>query len=162
MALTSWNDILNKPAALDQVDEIALEVSQLSSSVLSINTDIENIENEEVTITTENTVLDNMVFESQGIVYGHIAMEVSATANTWTVIGSINKVPELTYIVPFINGNNGTYGGMIQFGRNGSINIYSKETITSASINATFIYKVGTLTRSEEPTETKKKTIKKK
>ena len=40
MALTSWNDILNKPKNIDDIDEIALEVSDLSASVLSISQDV--------------------------------------------------------------------------------------------------------------------------
>ena len=44
MALTNWNDILNKPAAIEQVEEIALEVSQLSSSVLTIAGDVQELE----------------------------------------------------------------------------------------------------------------------
>ena len=44
MALTSWNDILNKPKGVDNIEEIALEVSDLSASVLSINEDIGEIQ----------------------------------------------------------------------------------------------------------------------
>lgn len=40
MALTSWNDILNKPKGVDNIEELALTVEQLSSSVLSISEDV--------------------------------------------------------------------------------------------------------------------------
>ena len=40
MALTSWNDILNKPKAVADVEELALTVEQLSASVLSISEDV--------------------------------------------------------------------------------------------------------------------------
>lgn len=43
MALTSWNDILNKPKAVADVEELALTVEQLSASVLSINEDLGEI-----------------------------------------------------------------------------------------------------------------------
>lgn len=43
MALTNWNDILNKPKGIDEVPEIALTVKQLSASVLSISEDVEEI-----------------------------------------------------------------------------------------------------------------------
>ena len=44
MALTNWNDILNKPKGIDQIEEIALEVSELSSSVLTIAGDVQELE----------------------------------------------------------------------------------------------------------------------
>mgnify|MGYP006896836213 CR=1 FL=1 len=43
MALTNWNDILNKPNGIDEVPEIALTVEQLSASVLSISEDVGEI-----------------------------------------------------------------------------------------------------------------------
>ena len=43
MALTNWNDILNKPKGIDEVPEIALTVEQLSTSVLSISEDVGEI-----------------------------------------------------------------------------------------------------------------------
>ena len=43
MALTNWNDILNKPKGIDEVPEIALSVEQLSASVLSISEDVGEI-----------------------------------------------------------------------------------------------------------------------
>lgn len=43
MALTNWNDILNKPKGIDEVPEIALTVEQLSASVLSISEDVGEI-----------------------------------------------------------------------------------------------------------------------
>ena len=43
MALTNWNDILNKPNGIDEVPEIALTVEQLSTSVLSISEDVGEI-----------------------------------------------------------------------------------------------------------------------
>ena len=43
MALTNWNDILNKPNGVDEVPEIALTVEQLSASVLSISEDVGEI-----------------------------------------------------------------------------------------------------------------------
>ena len=44
MALTSWNDILNKPKAVADVEELALTVEQLSASVLSISEDVGELE----------------------------------------------------------------------------------------------------------------------
>lgn len=58
MALTNWNDILNKPAGIEEaaslaedvqeisedVGEIALDVSELSASVLSIAGEVEQIQ----------------------------------------------------------------------------------------------------------------------
>ena len=43
MALTNWNDILNKPKGIDEVPEIALTVEQLSASVLSLGEDVGEI-----------------------------------------------------------------------------------------------------------------------
>lgn len=43
MALTNWNDILNKPNGIDEVPEIALTVEQLSASVLSLGEDVGEI-----------------------------------------------------------------------------------------------------------------------
>ena len=43
MGLTKWNDILNKPKGIDNIEEIALDVSQLSASVLSISQDVGEI-----------------------------------------------------------------------------------------------------------------------
>ena len=40
MAFTSWNDILNKPKGVDDIEEIALAVEDLSASVLSISEDV--------------------------------------------------------------------------------------------------------------------------
>lgn len=44
MGLTKWSDILNKPKAIEEVDELALKVSDLSASVLSIAGDVGELE----------------------------------------------------------------------------------------------------------------------
>ena len=44
MAFTSWNDILNKPKGIADVEELALTVEQLSASVLSISEDVGELE----------------------------------------------------------------------------------------------------------------------
>ena len=44
MGLTKWNDILNKPKGVDNIEEIMLEISDLSASVLSISEDVGEIE----------------------------------------------------------------------------------------------------------------------
>ena len=43
MALTNWGDILNKPKGIDQIEEIALEVSDLSASVLTVKAGVETL-----------------------------------------------------------------------------------------------------------------------
>lgn len=43
MALTNWNDILNKPKGIEEAAELELQVQQLSASVLSISEDVGEI-----------------------------------------------------------------------------------------------------------------------
>ena len=166
MALTSWNDILNKPKGIAEVEElaltveqlsasvlsisedvgeIALDVSQLSASVLSIASDVDDIKNSNVIFTPEEgfTVYDIMAKKTQNVVIGHISISGSTTASQWVAIGTINKKPLVSYVVPLVNSTDGSYCGMLRLGSSGSVGVYTSTSLTSTSMNASFIYETN-------------------
>lgn len=64
MALTSWNDILNKPKGVDSVEELTLTVEQLSASVLSISEDLGEVAEDvqEIVLTIEQLSASNLPY----------------------------------------------------------------------------------------------------
>lgn len=121
--------------------EIALDVSQLSASVLSIKSDVENIKNSDVVFTPAEgfTLFDFMGIKSQNTIVGHISISGSTTASQWVTVGTINKTPAISYVVPLVNSSNGSYCGMLRIGTTGNVGVYTTSSI-SATMNATFIY----------------------
>ena len=59
MALTSWNEILNKPKGVDEVPEIALTVEQLSASVTEIALEVSQLSASKIPFTAEGFQADN-------------------------------------------------------------------------------------------------------
>lgn len=68
MALTNWNDILNKPKGIEAAEELELQVQQLSASVLSISEDV-----------------------------GEIALDISQlSASVLSIAGDVEEITEVT------------------------------------------------------------------
>ena len=80
MALTNWNDILNKPNGIDEVPEIALTVEQLSASVLSLGEDVGEIAGDVLEITQDilkDVEFINITNSSDGITYTQTFSEIA-------------------------------------------------------------------------------------
>lgn len=126
MALTNWNDILNKPKGIDQIEEIALEVSELSSSVLSISEDVNKLKTKlnifgylPCFVTSGKSII--LSFPLQGdINYNHIELsktssiavdiygDKSAVATTFSTT-NVNVADKVVYIAGEIPENIETF-----------------------------------------------------
>lgn len=84
MALTNWNDILNKPKGIDEVPEIALTVEQLSASVLSISEDVGEIAGDVQEIALEISQLSASIlpYSSEETIKEAIDTKMSETFST--------------------------------------------------------------------------------
>ena len=165
MALTNWNDILNKPKGIDEVPEIALtveqlsasvlsiskdvgeialDVSQLSVSVLSIAEDVEELKTKEdivITLTTEEKLITGQLARNGHIVSGSLRFRIGAlTANTWTSIGSVNVAPKSDIQIPFADAYDASYGGILEINTSGVIRVDPTHNIGSSGIIFTVSY----------------------
>ena len=89
-----------------------------------------------------STITSTIIEKIQKLVCGTLYFQVvSAPANTWTKVGTINAsfVNGLDFAV--INGNDGTYAGMIMIRKDGEIRLYPKTNISNNSLISTFIQK---------------------
>lgn len=189
MALTNWNDILNKPKGIDQVEEIALEVSALSSSVLTIAGDVQELElsvsdlsasvltiGEEVQEITEEKVLTFADYvtaeENVTLNYGRIKkighnlvlVEFGVTYSTLTPgqtkILSIEHFKDNSLFAVRLGGvGTQNYGAAVGLLDVPSKGIYIDTNVTATVAIASFIARADIV----EPSQTtKKKTTKKK
>ena len=159
MALTSWNDILNKPKGVDNVEELALTVEQLSASVLSISEDVGELAldvsqlSASVISITEDiseysdkkfvTAGENITVDKGGYINIGKSVIVTLKLITSSAIAAnsilVSGLPSALYSV-YINCGNGynsnAYGCRVEDGK-----IIANETIpTTTTLNISFSY----------------------
>ena len=96
-----------------------------------------------VEVTTGNTMTYNNSVKYGKMVSITVVIRVaSVPANTHTHIATVTEKPvDTTVSVPSVNGQNGTYGGMINIAQsNGNINLYSPTALTNVNIGFTATY----------------------
>ena len=96
-----------------------------------------------VVATTGNTMSYNNSVKYGKMVSVTVTIRVaSAPANTHTHIGTVTEKPiDTTVAVPSVNGQNGTYGGMITISSsNGNIYLYSPTALTNVNVGFTATY----------------------
>lgn len=87
MGLTKWSDILNKPKAIEEVDELTLKVSELSASVLSIAGDVGELE------LSVSDLSASVLSISEDV--GEIALDVSQlSATVLSIAGDIEEIQD--------------------------------------------------------------------
>ena len=102
MALTNWNDILNKPKGIDQIEEIALEVSELSSSVLTIAGDVQDLELSVADLSASVLTIGEKVdyLENEFITFT-FDITIASTAEGATNLHTIPNVPANYTVISF-------------------------------------------------------------
>ena len=181
MALTNWNDILNKPAAIEQaanltedVRELELSVADLSASVLEVKGEIDDVK--ELVNTTftagENVTIGsrNAIYKNNRLAYISLVLTTTGIVNHDSVIASINSSSNIRflegqYLTGEIDGtdlNNTVY--MMTTTATGLVAIEDLPSGTIIRVGS--VLPITTVTVNsrelEEPTETKKKSTKKK
>ena len=166
MALTNWNDILNKPNGINQIEEIALDVSHLSSSVLEIKTENGHVGTNEQ---AENiTISRNSFVEKNGIVTFEFTFTLLSTKNIAFNSTILSGLPLPKLNVDFVMFELGSSGEVFPCNIDTSGNLKNRKQFTGDSVSNTVYggsgsYVISTSqARLEEPTKTKKKTTKKK
>ena len=98
MALTNWNDILNKPKGIDEVPEITLTVEQLSASVLSLGEDVGEIAGDvqEIALEISQLSASNLPFTATQTIKQKIE-ENSISSSTRVDLSSYNSSNQYTF-----------------------------------------------------------------
>lgn len=127
MALTSWNDILNKPKAVADVEELALTVEQLSASVLSINEDLGELE------LSVSDLSATVLSISEDV--GELALDVSQlSASVLSINNKIENIEELSNTT-FTAGSNITIGSRNAIYKNNRLAYISLVLTTTSAVN---------------------------
>lgn len=176
MALTNWNDILNKPKGIDEVPEIALTVEQLSASVLSISEDVGEmaedvqeiaIEVSQLSASTLPYSVDQSIKQKidevdeiggKAVYIGGVdSTEVSTSSLTEITVNDISQYKLLRIFTSYYKQSDGPdYGGEVI-----SVNLFKRLTTETLRVNRfdnsygfTIRYKSNTKVEISYPTGT--------
>lgn len=90
---------------------------------------------------SSGTTLTNSCIGCTGsCVSGTIEIQCSASITTWVTIGSISKPPTSQIIVPAVRTGNGSFVGMVRIKTNGTVDLYSTQSLSNNAISFTFGY----------------------
>ena len=75
-----------------------------------------------------------------GVAYGSIECQLTATANAWVTLGTFNINPPQAITVPVVRTGDGTYCGMVNISSNNNVRLYSKQALSNNAIAFTFVF----------------------
>ena len=105
-------------------------------------TDIKSNLTGNLTFTPANGVTVNHVALGafNGVAYGSIECQLTATANNWVTLGTFNINPPQAITVPVVRTGDGTYCGMVNISSNNNVRLYSKQGLSNNAIAFTFVF----------------------
>ena len=88
------------------------------------------------------TVSHSSIGAFNGLAYGSLEVNLTATANTWKNIGTLSKRTSDDVIMPCVRTGNGTLAGMVKV-ESSNVMLYPTQQLSSNAIGFTFAFKTS-------------------